>query len=161
MFSRILVPTDGSAASHRTITAAIQFARQFRSEIVGIFIAPEPEYPIYIESTPPTYLSDDEYRSSMRTTGSTYLKEMEKAVMQADLKFSGEVAFSNKTGPAIVDLAKKKGCDLIFIGSYGRGGDQDMLGSVTFKVLTASSLPVLVYREPKAEFPETSSNITT
>jgi hypothetical protein len=27
-----------------------------------------------------------------------------------------------------------------------------MMGSVTFKVLTMSSLPVLVYREPRTEF---------
>lgn len=152
MFSRILVPTDGSAASRTTTAAAIRFARQFRAEIVGLFIAPEPEYPIYIESTPPTYLSDEEHRSSMRTIGSTYLKEMEKSVLQAELKFSSEIVFSNKTGLAIVDIAKKTGCDLIFIGSYGRGGDQGMLGGVTFKVLTASTLPVLLYRAPNSEF---------
>ena len=48
---------------------------------------------------------------------------------------------------AIIDTAKKSGCDLIAMASHGRRGVSALvIGSVTNKVLTHSSLPVLVYR---------------
>jgi nucleotide-binding universal stress UspA family protein len=43
--------------------------------------------------------------------------------------------------------AKRYGCDLIFIASYGRRGFRaSMLGSQTQKVLAQSKVPVLVDR---------------
>ena len=48
---------------------------------------------------------------------------------------------------AIIDAAKKKKCDLIFMASHGRGELASLiLGSVTQKVLAHSKVPVLVYR---------------
>jgi len=48
---------------------------------------------------------------------------------------------------AIIDTAKKSGCDVIFMASHGRRGlSAVLLGSETQKVLTHSAIPVLVYR---------------
>ena len=53
---------------------------------------------------------------------------------------------------AIIDVAKTKGCDLIVMASHGRRGISAMvLGSETLKVLTHSTIPVLVYRTARAE----------
>jgi nucleotide-binding universal stress UspA family protein len=47
----------------------------------------------------------------------------------------------------IVKQAKKSGCDLIVMASHGRKGLQGLLlGSETAKVLTHSTIPVLVIR---------------
>ena len=47
----------------------------------------------------------------------------------------------------IVDAAKKRKCDVIFMASHGRRGlSRLMMGSVTHKVLTHSKIPVVVYR---------------
>ncbi|HZC24937.1 MAG TPA: universal stress protein, partial [Candidatus Binatia bacterium] len=47
----------------------------------------------------------------------------------------------------IVDVAKKRKCDVIFMASHGRRGlSKLMMGSVTQKVLTHSKIPVVVYR---------------
>jgi nucleotide-binding universal stress UspA family protein len=47
----------------------------------------------------------------------------------------------------IIDAAKKKKCDLIFMASHGRGEFASLIvGSVTQKVLAHSKLPVVVYR---------------
>ena len=147
MFSRILIPTDGSAASADTMQAGMRFAQKFGAAVVGVFIAPEFQYPLYIQAMPPCYLSDEEYRLSMRTVGETYLNEMRKAAAEAGVAFSGEVLFSDTVANAILEAAQRHGCDLIFIGSHGRGGcQQALLGGVTMKVVSASSLPVLVYR---------------
>jgi nucleotide-binding universal stress UspA family protein len=48
---------------------------------------------------------------------------------------------------AIVATAKEKGCDLIVMASHGRSGIAAIvLGSVTSKVLTHTTIPVLVCR---------------
>ena len=48
---------------------------------------------------------------------------------------------------AIIETAKKGGCDLIAMASHGRRGVSAMvIGSETNKVLTHSAIPVLVYR---------------
>jgi nucleotide-binding universal stress UspA family protein len=48
---------------------------------------------------------------------------------------------------AIIAAASDRDCDLIVMGSHGRGGlSAIVLGSVTNKVLTHTKIPVLVYR---------------
>jgi len=48
---------------------------------------------------------------------------------------------------AIIDAAQALGCDLIVMASHGRRGISALLlGSETPKVLTHSTIPVLVYR---------------
>jgi nucleotide-binding universal stress UspA family protein len=47
----------------------------------------------------------------------------------------------------IVNAAKRKKCDAIFMASHGRGGVGSLiLGSVTQRVLSHSKVPVVVYR---------------
>jgi nucleotide-binding universal stress UspA family protein len=46
-----------------------------------------------------------------------------------------------------IESKQKSGCDLISMASHGRRGVSALvIGSVTTKVLTHSSIPVLVYR---------------
>jgi len=48
---------------------------------------------------------------------------------------------------AILSLAKRRKCDLIFMASHGRRGLSGLLlGSETQKVLTHARIPVLVHR---------------
>ena len=52
---------------------------------------------------------------------------------------------------AVVDVANAKACDLIVMASHGRRGiSAIVLGSETVKVLTHSTIPVLVYRGARA-----------
>jgi len=55
---------------------------------------------------------------------------------------------------AIIDTATSRGCDLIVMASHGRRGiSAIVLGSETVKVLTHSTIPVLVYRAPRTKLP--------
>jgi nucleotide-binding universal stress UspA family protein len=50
---------------------------------------------------------------------------------------------------AIIETAARKSCDLIVMASHGRRGiSAIVLGSETVKVLTHSTIPVLVVRAP-------------
>jgi nucleotide-binding universal stress UspA family protein len=147
MYKKILIPTDGSELSRTTALSGIEFARQNGNEVVGLFVAPEYQYPIYVEMIPPTYPSEEEYEASMRRAGDLHLDTIRKAAEAAGIKFASLTVFSDSIAGEIVHTAQKQECDLIFMGSHGRSGwGQAILGSVTTKVLSTCQIPVLVHR---------------
>lgn len=152
MYRKMLIPTDGSDFSSSAAIAGVEFAKQLKAEIVGLFVAPQFQYPVYMEVMPPTFPSDAEYQNSMRRAGENYLKVVKEAAKAAGLQFSGMVNFSDLTAKEIAHTAEEQQCDLIFMGSHGRGGwGQLLLGSVTAKVLSSCEIPVLVHRIKKPE----------
>jgi nucleotide-binding universal stress UspA family protein len=61
--------------------------------------------------------------------------------------FETLVVSSNAPHQAIIDAATERKCDAICMGSHGhRGLTALVLGSVTNKVLTHSTIPVIVLR---------------
>ncbi len=147
MYKKMLIPTDGSAFSRLAVVAGVEFARQIKAEVIGLFVAPEFQLPIYVEVLPPVYPNDDEYRKSMQKAGEKYLQVIADAAQSAGLTFSGKIEFSDLTAKTIANVAEDLQCDLIFMGSHGRGGwGQLLLGSVTAKVLSSCEIPVLVHR---------------
>lgn len=147
MFKKILIPTDGSELALAAALDGVAFAADNQSEVVGMYVAPEYQYPVYIEIIPPTYPLEEEYQGMMKKVGMEYLKPIQEAAEKAGLKFSSELAFSDSAANAIAKVAEEQGCDLIFMGSHGRSGlGQLILGSVTSKVLSLCKIPVLVDR---------------
>jgi nucleotide-binding universal stress UspA family protein len=83
----------------------------------------------------------------MRRMGEEYMGSIMRSAEQCGLKHSCMTAFSDAAALKIVDVAEQQHCDLIFMGSHGRSGwGQLLLGSVTNKVLSQTSKPVLVHR---------------
>ncbi|NMM29299.1 MAG: universal stress protein [Glaciimonas sp.] len=151
MYQKILIPTDGSDFSNTASQAGVEFALQLHAEVVGFYVAPEYQYPIYVEIIPPSYPSEEEYKASMRQAGESYLQTIRKSAEAAGLKFTGIIEFADTPAKNIAQAAHKNQCDLIFMGSHGRGGwGQLILGSVTAKVLSLCQIPVLVYRMGKS-----------
>jgi nucleotide-binding universal stress UspA family protein len=150
MYKKVLIPTDGSDLASAAAQAGIEFARQNGAEVIALYVAPEYQYPVSMEIIPPNYPSEEEYEAAMNKTGEGYLAAIRKTATEAGLQYAGVVAFSNRTAQKIVQVAEEKDCDMIFIGSHGRGGlGQLLLGSVTAKVLSMCEIPVLVYRLKK------------
>ena len=150
MYKKILIPTDGSELSNATANAGVEFAAQINAEIVGLFVAAEYQYAVYGEVIPPTFPSEEEYRASMFKASQTYLQFIQDAAQKAGVMFTGTTLSSDATAQSIVKVATEKHCDLIFMGSHGRGGwSQLLLGSVTTSVLSECELPVLVHRLKK------------
>ena len=155
MYRKILITTDGSAVSQHTACAGVKFAQQMGAEVLALFVAPEYQYPVYVEIIPPSYPSEEDYIAQMRRMGEEYMGRITRSCAGANLQYACMTAFSDSAALKIVDVAEQEGCDLIFMGSHGRSGwGQLLLGSVTNKVLSHSTLPVLVHRlikEPPAQ----------
>jgi len=152
LHKRILLPTDGSPLSMAAAQAGIAFAKAIGAETMGIYVSPEFRYLAYGNMFPIYYITEDEYKAMETRAGEAYLKEIRDAATGAGVNFSDRHVFSNFPAQEIVNTAEKEGCDLIFMGSHGRGGlGQLLLGSVTSKVLSTCQIPVLVYREKQSQ----------
>lgn len=76
-----------------------------------------------------------------------FLEVIGKAAREAGVEC--DLVYERNDSPfeSIIRVAGQKGCDLILMASHGKRGVQALLlGSETQKVLTYSSIPVLVYR---------------
>ncbi|WP_420475421.1 universal stress protein [Noviherbaspirillum sp. ST9] len=150
MYTRILVPTDGSELAEFAALAGVEFAAMCDAEVVGLHVAPEYQYPVSVEIIPPSYPTEEEFREATRKTGDGYLAGLCSAAAESGLKVTAMTVHSNKPAHKIVEMAREMNCDLIFIGSHGRSGiEQLLVGSVTSKVLSLCDIPVLVYRRKK------------
>ena len=147
MYQKILITTDGSTVSQHTACAGVKFARQMGAEVLALFVAPDYQYPVYVEIVPPAYPSEEEYVQQMQRLGQEYMGSIMRAAEGCGLKHACMTAFSDAAALKIVDVAEQQHCDLIFMGSHGRSGwGQLLLGSVTNKVLSHTTRPVLVHR---------------
>jgi nucleotide-binding universal stress UspA family protein len=147
MYKKILVTTDGSDVSAAAAIKGVKFAKSIGAEVVGLFVAPEYQYPVYVEIIPPTYPSEQEYETTMKKAGEIHLKAIQDAAQAAGVKCTAVTSFSDVPAQKIADTAIENSCDLIFMGSHGRTGlNKLLIGSVTSRVLGLSRVPVLVDR---------------
>ncbi|WP_426105017.1 universal stress protein [Massilia sp. TSP1-1-2] len=147
MYQKILITTDGSAVSRHTACAGVEFARQMGAQVLVLYVAPSYQYPVYVEIVPPAYPSEEDYIAHMRRVGDEHTGAVVQAARKAGLVADAMTAFADSAGLKIDEIADSERCDLIFIGSHGRSGwGQLLLGSVTNKVLSHTTKPVLVHR---------------
>lgn len=144
MFKRILVPTDGSELSDKAIGAAVDLARMLKASVVGMTTVEPYSYANLSEYRPENL---DDYEARMDKVGSDRLGKVADTAAKAGVTVETVVAKSFSPFEAIIDTAKAKKCDLIVMASHGRRGlNAVLLGSETQKVLTHSTIPVMVYR---------------
>ena len=150
MYKHILIPTDGSTESRTAIREGIALAKQLGARVTGFYSPEQYEVLAYGEYFPPNLISRAEWTKRSKQAAEKYLAPIEKAAKAANLRYEGYYKESIAPWQAIVDAAKKKKCDLIFMASHGRTGIQGMvLGSQAAKVLSHSPVPVLVHKAKK------------
>lgn len=145
MFQHILVPTDGSLLSASVIDRVLDFARESGAKVTVVTVV-EPVDFLYAT---PVDLADTQ--AALRQHGmeqaARFLAEAERRAKALGVQCNVVQVENAHPFRAIIDTAKKAGCDLIAMASHGRRGVSALVvGSETNKVLTHSSIPVLVYR---------------
>lgn len=147
MFTRILVPTDGSAPSARAIKQAVQLAREQGAQIIGFHAGPPWTLPMYGEYLPPEALSEKTHVQAVKDAAERYFAEIRNAAAAAGVPARCYHVLGDHPYEEIVKAARKNHCDLIVIASHGRRGlSRVLLGSETSKVLAHSRIPVMVCR---------------
>jgi nucleotide-binding universal stress UspA family protein len=142
----MLLPNDGSDASKKAVKKGVEFAKSIGATVVGFFSPEDYRAYLFSEYVPPHMLSQEEFEANAKKAAQKYLAFVEKTAKAAGVPY--EAHFLPGTAPweAIIEAARKKRCDLIFMASHGRSGLVGLLlGSQTQKVLAHAKIPVLVY----------------
>jgi nucleotide-binding universal stress UspA family protein len=151
LFSKILVPIDGSEPSFHAARIANNIAKRFNSEIIFLYVVVSPSKYEYANLTGlVTPKQIDMIIQNAKEEAKDWFKRIEDMVKEENpnIKLSTEVIL---TGIAvygeIIQYAEKESIDLIVIGTRGRSGVKKLLlGSTASGVVTYSSCPVLVTR---------------
>lgn len=147
MFRHLLVPTDGSALSQEATRNAVAFARGCGACITALHVKPAPQMPYYVEGARIDPSIIEQFAKVADEEARKCLDDVNAMCAEAGVKCAKVMETSDDPYQAIIDVATRNACDLIFMGSHGRGGlGSLLLGSVTSKVLTHCKIPVLVYR---------------
>ena len=147
MFKHILVPTDGSELSQSTVQRAVVFAKETGARLTAFYA--KPGYPViyYGEGALIDTTSPEQFAALAEEQAAKILTFAEDECHKAGVPYSGLTLTCDVPYEGIIQAATEAGCDLIFMASHGRRGFSDiLLGSETHKVLTHSTIPVLVYR---------------
>ena len=144
MFQRILLATDGSAASEHAAQLAVDLAKVHGARITALYVVDPYPYLGIGEANP---LGFQAYMSAaLEHAAQAHAKVMalcEKARVNFQPRLAEDVTAAN----GILQTARQTEADLVVIGSHGRTGiARLMLGSVASKVVAESPVPVLVAR---------------
>ena len=148
MYSSILVPTDGSEFSDKAVKEAAKLAKELGSKLV-LFHAVSMQLPPLTEgfAAPNRPKEREAAKAEREAEAKQILAYAAASVKVPGVTVEQQFVVSNSPYEAIINAAKKFGCELIIMASHGRRGISGvLLGSETQKVLTHSTIPVLVVR---------------
>ncbi len=145
MYKHILIPTDGSELAGKAVAAGLALAKEFKSTVTAIHVT-EP-WTALVAGEMTMGFPYQEYDRSAAENAQRILASVGDAAKAAGVECTTLHVPNRFPAEAIVECAKDKGCDLIVMASHGRRGfSKLLLGSETVRVLTHTTVPVLVCR---------------
>ncbi len=145
MYKHILIPTDGTALSETAVDKGVAFAREIGAKVT-VMMAIEPA-PMVMMAMVQLTEQQNRYHQHAADQAARHLGEASAKAKAAGVPCETVQVDHDNPYQAIIDTAVKEGCDLIAMASHGRRGISALvLGSETMKVLTHSTIPVLVFR---------------
>ena len=147
MYKHILIPTDGSDVAEKAVAAGIDYAREAKARVTLFTAVPEYEPPSEAQVFARRVVSMADHARNSEKAANGILAHAVKVAREAGLEFATDFAQSNQPWQAIIEAAKRHGCDAIFMASHGRTGLSRLVhGSQTIDVLTHTDIPTLVVR---------------
>jgi len=140
MYNRILLPTDGSAGMQRVIEHTGALASKHDALVHALYVVDAASF-----ASLPMETSWEGVSELLREEGSNALDEVERLI-DDDVEVE-RVIVEGSPSRTIVEYARDDDCDLVVMGTHGRGGiDRLLLGSVAERVVRASHVPVMTVR---------------
>jgi nucleotide-binding universal stress UspA family protein len=139
LFAKILVAVDGSESSKRAFDKSVFLAQKCNSKLYVVNVVLDWEYG---GDSAATFELIDE----LRARGTELLEQCKKQALQSNVQVE-TVLEQGDYAHEIIEVAKRKNCELIIMGSRGMSPIKElMLGSVSLKVMHHASCPVMVVR---------------
>jgi nucleotide-binding universal stress UspA family protein len=144
MYKHILIATDGSELAGRAVTTGLTLAKAFKASVTAVTVT-EP-WSAMVTGEPALVFPIEEYEKAAAENAARILSGVSTATKNAGVECE-TVHVNDFPAEGIVETATVHGCDLIVMASHGRRGlSKLLLGSQTSRVLTLSTVPVLVCR---------------
>lgn len=144
---KIIVAIDGSPQSDKAAEEAVRLASisgtKFKSQLYAILVLPSMKTASFTDFFPDKPATEmpgwEEKRNRL-------FYVVEKAALEADVKLESVVLYGDP-GEELMLFAEEKGCDVIVIGSSGKGRmKRTLLGSVSTKVALHAHCSVYIVR---------------
>ena len=147
MISRIIVPLDHSDVAEAALPLATDLARRRGVPIVLVHILEmSPEFTAYVEG-----VSEVDSLMDLEAATQRYLTEVAGRIDGVDVS---TIVLRGQPAPRLVEYIDELDDSLVVMSSHGRTGFRRLvLGSVTARVVQASSAPVIVVRSGEDETP--------
>lgn len=150
MHKKLLVVLDTTPASRAAVLEGVGIALLADAAIHFYHVMPGFVPPM---ADPPSGMvwGLDDHLKGVHKTANALSRAALRDAQVAGLTATAHAEFADDAAEAIVKEARKKGCDLIVIGSQGRSTLQRlMFGSVVTRLLTLSPLPILACKQGRA-----------
>jgi nucleotide-binding universal stress UspA family protein len=145
MYKHVMIPTDGSELSTKAVEAGLQLAARLGAQVTAMTVS-EPFHTLSFSPSQVEYMPAA-YRQHAQMAAQRILGEVRAKAEAASVACDTVWVEHEHPYMAIIDTARSRNCDLIVMASHGRRGVAAVvLGSQTVKVLTHSTIPVIVYR---------------
>jgi len=141
IYERILVPTDGSAATEATLSHALSIAADHDAEVHALSVV----------DTRITRSAPDEGRDGVERAlveeATSAVDRVEREAADTGLRTETELR-RGRPDREILTYAEEEGIDLIVIGAHGKSPREKLatMGSVSERVVDGAGCPVLVVR---------------
>ena len=150
MYRHLLAATDGSELSTLAVDHAITLAQQLGAKLTLLHVAGQYPPPMLVDGTVFPTLPQEEHEEAAAKQSRQILDPCVARAAAAGVSCTALHESDSAAWHAIIEAAARVGCDVIVMGSHGRGGLASLLmGSQTQKVLHHTNLPVLVVRQPR------------
>jgi len=147
MYKHILIPTDGSETAAKAVEAGIEFAREAHARVTLFTAVPQYQLPGEGKILSRRMLSLAEHEQLSREAAERVVAAAIERARAAGVEFDIDFAQSDRPHEAIVEAARRNGCDAIFMATHARTGLAALWhGSETTAVLRSSEIPTMVFR---------------
>lgn len=142
MYSKILVPVDGSENSNRALKHALSLSSKLKSKLTILYVLEVPPF-VYVQSQKLV----DSVMASLEKEAKNILDVAQNQANEFDVEYETALLKGDHIASVIIDYNKKNDFDIIVIGSRGHGKlKTTVLGSVSNNVLHHSKNPVLIIK---------------
>ncbi|GAB3031295.1 universal stress protein [Natronobiforma cellulositropha] len=143
MYSRILLPTDGSETTDRAFDHAVDLAKTYGADLHVLYVIDATVFANDVE----TGTIVEEFES----VGDRVVERVARRARDAGVEPTTTAVVRGTPHQRILEYAAEFDVDVVVMGTHGRTGlDRYLLGSVTEKVVRLSDVPVLTVRHGPA-----------
>jgi len=145
MYAHILIATDGSELAEKAVEQGLTLAKALGSKATAINVT-EP-WTAAVSGEWAVAFPVEEYEKAAAANAQKILERVNEAAQRIGIACETVHVRDQFPAEGIVEEAKARGCDLIVMSSHGRRGlAKFVLGSQATRVLTHSTIPMLICR---------------